>query len=301
MSKGSIILGDVSGKLGDIVLYRTAGAQVARLRVRHPRNPRSTRQMVQRVFQATCLRAYSMLKGICDHSFEGKQGKRENFGQFIKENRARMTEKLNGYAAGWESLPGYSLRNMRQLVYNDFIISDGTLPRIDVFANVGLIKLSAFRVNSYNFSYQDLVDALHAKKGDELTILQCSLNTSTGIISEIAKIRIILEPNNGDMTELFADSGTQKVNKPNALNEGNPDVRPSSQGLGFAFGISSTCGAAILSRWEDDMWKRSFAYLYLLSSIQNPTTLGDAVKSWWQTPAKGKYLNKAERQLHIDD
>lgn len=300
MSKGSIILGDVSGKLGDIVLYRTAGAQVARLRVRHPRNPRSTRQMVQRVFQATCLRAYSMLKDICDHSFEGKQGKRENFGQFMKENRARMTEKLNGYASGWQSLPGYVLRNMRQMLYNKFIVADGTIPKVDYHGYAGHLTLRAYRGTNYNFTYQDLVTAMGAAKGDEITILQLVYNEQSGMITKVLKSRIILEPDNGDMNEQFADADTQYINHPNALNEGNPKITPSNQGMQIDIGVWSECGAVILSRWEDNMWKRSFADIYLRNPITNPTTLGEAVKSWWQTPAKGKYLNKAIRQLHID-
>lgn len=300
MSKGSIILGDVSGKLGDIVLYRTAGAQVARLRVRHPRNPRSTRQMVQRVFQSTCLRAYSMLKDICDHSFEGKQGKRENFGQFMKENRAMMTEKLNGYAEGWELLPGYSPRNMRQMLYNNFIVADGTIPKVNYSMLSRRFNLNDIHIRNYDFSYQDVVNALNAEKGDQITLMQMAYDGVSGIISKIKIARIILEPNNGDMNEQFADEITGYINKPNQLNIGNPKIEPSSTAMKVNMNFGGDCGAVILSRYENGMWKRSFADLYIRNPITNPTTLGNAVKSWWQTPAKGKYLNKAERQLHID-
>lgn len=303
MSKGSIILGDVSGKLGDIVLYRTAGAQVARLRVRHPRNPRSTRQMVQRVFQATCLRAYSMLKDICDHSFEGKQGKRENFGQFMKENRAMMIEKLNGYASGWELLPGYGLRNMRQMLYNDFIIANGTLPKLayKAFKAAGDMVLSDVKFTNYEFTYQDLCNAIGAERGDELSYVQLNINASNGSISDVQMARIILEPNGGNMDVPFMNGTTQRVNDPNIKNEGDVLLNPYNLGLRFRLRGGSLCGAFILSRFEDGVWKRSFAPLYSLYDITHPSTLGDAVKSWWQTPSKGKYLNKAERQLYIDN
>lgn len=303
MSKGSIILGDVSGKLGDIVLYRTAGAQVARLRVRHPRNPRSTRQMVQRVFQATCLRAYSMLKDICDHSFEGKQGKRENFGQFMKENRAMMTEKLNGYASGWQSLQGYVFRNMNHGVYNDFIVADGSMQKLSyrAYQAAGDMVLDAVRFTNYQFSYQDLCNAIGANKGDELTYVQMKVNDRNGFIDDVKVARIILEPSGGDMNVPFIDSVTHYVNKPNSMNEGNVTLSPYNLGLRFRIGSGAIGGAFILSRFENGMWKRSFAPLYSLYNITTPSTLGDAVKSWWQTPAKGKYLNKAERQLYIDN
>ena len=252
MSKGSIILGDVSGKLGDIVLYRAAGSQIARLRIRHPRNPRSTRQMVQRIFQATCLRAYSMLKDICDHSFEGKQGKRKNFGQFMKENRARMTDKLNGYASGWQALPGYNQRNQREMLYNDFIIADGTLPKVDYGLWDGDVILRAYKGTNYNFTYQDLVDALEAQRGDGITILQLGYNNQSGIITKVKKARIILEPDNGNMTEQFADATTLLINHPNPLNQGNLKIQPSNKGLRIKTGLFSECGAVILSRWEDE-------------------------------------------------
>lgn len=300
MSKGSIILGDVSGKLGDIVLYRTAGAQVARLRIRHPRNPRSTRQMVQRIFQATCLRAYSMLKDICDHSFEGKQGKKQNYGEFVRINRTKMNELLNDYAEGWQNLKGFNLKGQLRMLYFPYIIANGSLPKVNYTGVNGYIALRDFRTTNYNFTYQNLVDALNIKKGDELTVLQLNYNDETGVINYIKKARIIMEPSNGNMTEQFADATTKEINMPNALNEGSPQIVPSANGMQVRLGFLNECGAVILSRFENGMWKRSFADLYMHFNIINPFTLGDAVKSWWQTPARGKYLNKAERQLHID-
>lgn len=298
MSRGNIILGDSTGKLGDIVLYRAAGTQIARLRIRHPRNPRSTRQMVQRVFQATCTKGYSWLKDICDHAFEGKQGKRENFGEFIKLNRGKMNEIFNDFASGWQNLGGYNKKGQLEMLYFPYIIAKGTLPQLEIYDSAaGHILLTALKQANYNFTYQDLVNAIGAKKGDELTIIQCAYDNKTGIITKVLKARIILEPNGGDMNQLFADSATARVNKPNERNEGNPLVQPLNVGLGFKLGISSGVGSAILSRYEDGVWKRSFAYLFKRSQVSNPFTLGDAVKSWWQTPAKGKYLNQAERQL----
>lgn len=303
MSKGSIILGDVSGKLGDIVLYRTAGAQVARLRVRHPRNPRSTRQMVQRVFQATCLRAYSMLKDICDHSFEDKLGKRENFGQFMKENRAMMTEKLNGYASGWKLLAGYNQRNQRKMLVNDFIIANGTLPKLNYRSNGAAedMFMTDIKYTNYDFTYKDLCNAIGANKGDELTYVQLDINTLNGSINNVQFARIILEPSGGDMNVPFVNSETNQVNEPNVMNKGKVSLYPYNLGLRFRINRGSMCGAFILSRFENGIWKRSFAPLYSLYDITHPSTLGDAVKSWWQTPSKGKYLNKAERQLYIDN
>lgn len=303
MSKGSIILGDVSGKLGDIVLYRTAGAQVARLLVRHPRNPRSTRQMVQRVFQATCLRAYSMLKDICDHSFEGKQGKRENFGQFMKENRAMMTGKLNDYASGWNLLPGYNQRNQLQMLWNDYIIANGTLPKLKyrAYEVAGDMVLEDVRFTNYDFTYQDLCNAIGANRGDEIVYVQVNIAALDGSITDVQMARIILEPNGGNMNIPFMNGDTRRVNDPNVNNKGDVLLNPYSLGLRFRIKGGALSGAFILSRFENGMWRRSFAPLYSLYNITHPSTLGDAVKSWWQTPAKSKYLNKAERQLHIDN
>lgn len=71
MSKGNMFQGMARGKVGDVVFYRMNGVQMARVRNRAPKNPRSNEQLYQRAVIATVMKAYSAGKEIYDHSFQG--------------------------------------------------------------------------------------------------------------------------------------------------------------------------------------------------------------------------------------
>lgn len=71
MAKGNLFLGQGRGKVGDVVFYRMNGWQMARVRNRTPKNPRSNEQLYQRAVIASVMKAYSAGKEIMDHSFQG--------------------------------------------------------------------------------------------------------------------------------------------------------------------------------------------------------------------------------------
>lgn len=71
MAKGNLFLGMGRGKVGDVVFYRMNGWQMARVRNRNPKNPRSNEQLYQRAIIASTMKAYSAGKEIFDHSFQG--------------------------------------------------------------------------------------------------------------------------------------------------------------------------------------------------------------------------------------
>ncbi len=71
MAKGNMLQGMARGKVGDVVFSRLNGEQIARVRNRNPKNPRTNAQLYQRAIMATVMQAYSAGKIILDHSFEG--------------------------------------------------------------------------------------------------------------------------------------------------------------------------------------------------------------------------------------
>lgn len=103
MAKGNMLLGQSRGKLGDVVFTRLNGEQIARPRVRHPRNPQTNKQLYQRAIMATVMQAYSSGIEIFDHSFEGKGVGAENQRYFMKINakklRADIAADINGNVA----------------------------------------------------------------------------------------------------------------------------------------------------------------------------------------------------------
>lgn len=81
-----MFLGQARGKIGDIVFYRMNGVQMSRTRNRHPRNPDTNPQKVQRAISATVSQLYRAGRGIFDHSFQGKSVGSKNQHYFLSEN-----------------------------------------------------------------------------------------------------------------------------------------------------------------------------------------------------------------------
>lgn len=300
MSKGSVILGDATGRLGDIVLYRSGGVQIARLRIRHPRNPRSTRQMVSRIFQATAIRAYAWMKELCSGTFEGKQGKGENYHAFVAENVHQWNDALNDYAQGWQYITAFCRHYDSKAPINTYQVSNGTLPTLGIRLNSGGVGFYAWANKPASMTYQEACDAIGISAGDVLLIIGIQADEVSGIIlrTELAKIK--MQPADGDMSKPFINGTTQKINDPHPLTTDNFTITITNQGGFINFNWKSYWGTIVREHDDGIMKRYSPQKIVYRHTPSAPTNLGDAVKSWWQTPAKGKYLNKAARQLTID-
>ena len=133
MAKGSLFLGMATGKLAEFVFSRSGGEQITRVRNRHPRNPRTNKQMYQRAVMATVMQAYSAGKEIFDHAFQGKAVGAENQRVFLSKN----AKLLRGQIAS-ELAAGTSALNCSAAVVapgaitpvpNAYMISEGTYPQ----------------------------------------------------------------------------------------------------------------------------------------------------------------------------
>lgn len=103
MAKGNLLQGMGRGKLGDVVFSRLNGQQIARVRNRNPKNPRSNAQLYQRAVMATVMQAYSAGMEIFNHSFQGKEVGAQNQRRFMKLNakllRSQIAADINGAVA----------------------------------------------------------------------------------------------------------------------------------------------------------------------------------------------------------
>lgn len=87
MSKGNVFMGMARGKVGDVVLTRLAGEQVARARNRAPKNPKTTKQMAQRAALATCVEFYTRgVKNLFKFAFESKKPSESDYNAFVRAN-----------------------------------------------------------------------------------------------------------------------------------------------------------------------------------------------------------------------
>lgn len=287
MSKGNLFMGNASGKLADVVLYRNAGAQVARLRVRNPRNPRSELQLIQRVIQSTASKAYSLLQFICNHAFEGKQTKTENQSAFMKANVARDRYRVSVAPMGYRALTSFNSREVIEPLANNYIIAQGSMPEVAFgFDSSGFKQIG---VGAEGNSYQEIVDALGLQRGDQITFVVATGDRTTATMTGLKVQRVILEPANGDMTSLFVKDGA--INQPNEKNEGNIGTFTFDEN-GLSVAVMGIAASVIASRYSEGKWLRSNARM--LSIAQSVKTLGEAIDSWKLAVSSDKYLNQAE-------
>lgn len=293
-------MGVARGKIGDVVLYRKNGEQISRVRVRKIGNPRTQAQMIQRIFMATASRAYSALQAVCDHSFQGKNGVLENMSRFTTLNIAMMKEAYNRAPTNWRNNVNYNAKDETRPVVGSYVISEGTLdPMVYVYDNSETsIELVGSGQLTANATYQQVVDYLGVKQGDQITFVHAKAveegGDATSIMGDVRMQRIILEPSDGDMTSPFILNN--KINKPNPKNTGNliENWNVADGDLKAQFFDEAAAWSVILSRYDNKTWKRSPQTLDYNAALPNNLTLGDALDSWEQAASSSLYLNQAE-------
>lgn len=132
-------MGTARGKVGEIVLSRVDGKQIARQYIATVKNPRTNGQMTQRAIAATISQMYKAGKEIFDHSFEGKSVPSGSMRAFMSKNMRYLREGIvkdqndlrNGVYDDPEELAAAS--NFRVVsprclmpTPNAYIISEGT-------------------------------------------------------------------------------------------------------------------------------------------------------------------------------
>lgn len=124
--------GMARGKVGDVVFYRMNGWQMARVRNRKPKNPRTPEQMYQRAIIATVMKAYSAGKEIFDHAFEDYRVGEENMRRFNSLNaimlRNMIKEEITNDTDETESrVRVVGPKSPSPVSYPGLIISEGSL------------------------------------------------------------------------------------------------------------------------------------------------------------------------------
>lgn len=123
-----MLQGMARGKMGDVVFSRNRGVQIARVRNRAPKNPKTNSQVFQRAIFATISKAYEAGKEIFNHAFEGYSFGQDNQTRFASRNLLALRESvaadinngtMNAALVGPKSL---------YPVPGNYIVSEGTLP-----------------------------------------------------------------------------------------------------------------------------------------------------------------------------
>lgn len=328
MAKDNIFLGMGRGAVGDVVLSRVGGQQVARVRNRNPRNPRSPLQLAQRVVMKTNSLAYSLVQEISNHAFQGVAEGTPSQSVFSKRNvqllRTVVAEEINSgdTATILNSVKtNYASATDSWAPINPYLLSEGHIPPLRLefvqAASVGYrFRLSA-SLDPQGTTYAGLVSALGLQKGDQLTFCFFSYDDVNGgyTFNGFHYARVILEPANGDMSVPFLNGSV--INQPNPKNEGDvtlaqEEVAPGEDSAGllvssprfpYTVGQPNTLvgAAVIVSRLSGGLWARSTQNIVLrpndgaggVTNDYNAGFFGDAVQSFMTSVNSSLYLNQA--------
>lgn len=131
MSSGNLFQGMARGSVGDVTFSRLNGKQIARVRNRNPRNPKTNPQLYGRAIMATVMRAYSAGREIFDHSFEGVAVGAASQNRFLSLNNRVLREYLaadiNNSALVNKSINTFVGPKVQSPVPGRYVISEGSL------------------------------------------------------------------------------------------------------------------------------------------------------------------------------
>lgn len=177
MAKGNLILGTSRGKLGDIVTYRSMGQQMARVRVRNVKNPKTQLQTLQRVVLACAAKTVAVMSPILDHSFQsvtyGAESKRYARKQIMKVLREQMVAAYNDETRATAAqqvgcFPSYA----SGAAVAAFPISQGSLPQIPCeVVNEGHGNISVVVDYTTTLTVAELCAALGVSIDTQLTFI----------------------------------------------------------------------------------------------------------------------------------
>lgn len=288
-----MFLGMSRGSVGDVTFYRNRGNQVARARNRKPANPRSEAQVIQRMLLATASKAYSRMKGIVDHSFQGIQYGGVSQSYFLK----RALEDLRNWVALTLPTTPESVNQNPTGVYGlayptraalsgvGLLISEGSVPAVpavtvtpagegqvpafDHFGNLLEVSGEAEPSNS------DVFRAIGAQAGDQITVVGINYDgqflASRYVIKADATSEELDEswspvPDGGPFDEVKTSVRDIVLNHIGA----KLVVQTATVPAGTKYGLDAA--AIVISRKVGDVWQRSTQRLVWLAEAVD---LGD--------------------------
>ena len=278
MSKVGFWLKGSTGKLAGTTLYKGANGETIQREIVSPSNPKTVGQNVQRIVMSTVGAAYSLMKAICDHSFEGVKKGQETMSLFMSENIQKCraaVEEMQSQGVAFLNMYSFVPVGMKHaFAPNQYLVAMGSLPRVnstwiaDAESNI-LYPTVAVLANKT--TYGDIISTLNLKRGDQLTF--CTVKQGASIQeSQFNYARVILDPTDPEtflplpLDTAFLDANNN-VNKPSVRNEGKFKFLLNASGLRFWYEDVYTteedaiAAFVIVSRKEGETWKRSTTYM----------------------------------------
>lgn len=266
MAKSKGFFGLRSGSTKNFTFSELNGQQITKERVYKVKNPRTLQQMRQRMVMATVSAAYSYLKEICDHSFEGFGVGSPCMSEFMRVNLDALKAKAQNDAAV-VAFNAYQDKNINPV---PFMVSKGSLNEIVPTIAENKLSWSTAKGNADTTTAEGIYAALGINPGDMVTFILCGGDF-------VSNAALTFAPQPLAITRLHADKQGAVSSLANAFtiesnNQGNINI-DFSLGTNIVFDV--TCdklvmGAVIISRKAADKWLRSNAAMVVKAGI--PTT-----------------------------
>ena len=201
MAKGNLILGTMSGKLGDVVAYNYNGKQAARVRRRSIANPKSAKQAIQRTIAATVAKFVSAFAPVLNNSMQSEQTKVKTLAKI----RGLNMNMLRQLAA--QELGTYCPKGAMFVAPNDYVISRGSLRGIEPLRSESALSEMKRTISGIFNATDIVVNATNTASqafpgiavGDQITIIATS-HSSIADGSQVAMCRFAFKD---DTTPVF--------------------------------------------------------------------------------------------------
>ncbi len=293
------------GKCGNKTFYQRGGKTIART-ITKPKNPKTETQSLQRVLLKAVNKTYSMLKEICNHSFEEYENSFDCMNKFKRVNLKYLHEHTTSLLESGQGLDSfYQFTPLQSMKWTPFaaIISEGHLPVV----SVGIDAAGGHKayVSSPGRTYADFVTAWGLQRSDQVTFVTVQKRDGK-YATEIA--RLILNPSYPDGSS--APMSTEIVNSqgefpcPDRMNQLNfSTFEFDTDHFTFVLGRGGDVVAAGIIISRENMsgnWLRSNCQLVLNEDGfgSDLCSLAKAVEDSYKTPEinmeSEHYLNNAD-------
>lgn len=252
MAQSKGFFGIRTGSTKNFTFSELNGKQITKERVYRVKNPRTMAQMRQRMLMTTIGAAYSYLKVIADHSFEGKTVGQQCMAEFMRLNlnKFRDASKNDKATYAFNSYKDKLINPMR------YILSKGSLPEMPFVVNtLNQIELS-YNVGDIKTA-KDVYDAMGIQEGDLVTFVW--VVGSSSLVKNVFQYT----PSRLNIVRLYANKTGVVATPHDAFtfdaNHSDLDinVNKSTDGVLKLTTTEANFGAVILSRQAGGTWLRS--------------------------------------------
>lgn len=262
MAKGNMFLGLASGKVADLVFYRSGGEQRTRTKVT-PANPRTRSQQTQRATFTNAIKFYKLcVAKFFKFAYENKRTNESDYNAFMRENVARscMMSRTAYYTETYPALGEWLMSRGSLRTLNNVETDNTTAPTFDTGASysdtpaagITIAEISSALVASGRYQVGDIITLI------EYASQQETLPTATPSDPYAAIYfnywQFLVDPNNtATFASIFGDLNRFMT------------VKTTNNTLAFKFGVNA--GSA------DEAWRLDYQAVTIIHSRNTETGL----------------------------